>query len=177
MLDNTQVSLQNNANITLSSSVSAKTNESSASIVDELVLPEQFFSVAAESASRWSGERRLLFAVLQDAVESFLRHRHATSQRSKRLFGEDKEWFWTKDRDDVFSFESICGHLNLDPDYIRMGLKRALQVPANLLAETQRTASPVERHISIAPVAAEEKGANRSMPGETLAQLMHEIAA
>jgi hypothetical protein len=177
MLDNTQGSLQNNANITVSSSVSAETNESPAAMVDEIVLPEQFFSGAAESASRWSGERRLLFAVLQDAVESFLRHQHATSRRSKRLFGEDKEWFWTKDCYDLFSFESICVHLSLDPDYIRMGLKRALQVHANPLAQPQRTASRVEQHLSLIPVAAEEKGVYGGMPRETLEQLMHEIAA
>lgn len=177
MLDNTHVSLQNNANITVSSSVSAEMGESQAAVVEEFILPEQFFSTATESSSRWSGERRLLFAVLQDAVESFLRHRHATGRRSERIFREDKEWFWTQDRDDLCSFESICGHLNLDPDYIRMGLKRALQVAVNPLAEPLHTASHAERHLSLVPVTVEEKSTDRGIPRETLQQLMHEIAA
>lgn len=177
MLNSTHTSLHNNANATVSAPFSAETDGSQTAVVEEFILPEQFFSAAAESSSRWSGERRLLFAVLQAAVESFLRHRQATTRRGKRLFSEDKEWFWAQDCDDLCSFASICGHLNLDPDYIRMGLKRAPHMPVNPLAEPQYTVSSVERRLSLVSVIVEEKSTDRGMPGETLQQLMHEIAA
>ena len=177
MLNSTDVSLQNEASRTLSPSFSAETREPQSAIVEECVLPEQFFKGAVESASHWTGERRLLLAVLENAAESFLRHRHATTRRGKRLFREDKEWFWAKDRGDLFSFESICGHLSLDPDYIRRGLKRALQASADPIAEPQRATNSAQRRLNLVPVKAEEKKTDRGMPRETLQQLIYEIAA
>jgi hypothetical protein len=76
-----------------------------------------------DSAVAWSGERKLLLAVLQDAVASFFRYRQDPTTRGKRLFRETHEWFWSTDRQWLCSFESICDNLHLDADYIRRGLK------------------------------------------------------
>src|SRR5262245_37186605 len=43
-----------------------------------MVLPEQFFCPSNESFAVWTGERRLLLAVLEEAVTSFLRYRNST---------------------------------------------------------------------------------------------------
>lgn len=90
----------------------------------ERLLPEQFFVPAWESAVVWTGERRLLGAVLQEAVHTFLTYRDARTARGQRLFRETQEWFWSEDCDWLYAFESICLHLQLDPDYIRRGLQR-----------------------------------------------------
>ena len=90
----------------------------------ERLLPEQFFVPAWESAAVWTGERRLLYAVLQEAVHAFLKYRDARTARGQRLFRETQEWFWSEDCDWLYAFESICQHLQLDPDYIRRGLQR-----------------------------------------------------
>lgn len=90
----------------------------------EVILPEQFFRPAPDSFASWTGERRLLFAVLDDALGSFLKHRCDRSRRGQRLFRETVEWFWSTDQQWLYSFETICQHLNFDADYIRVGLRR-----------------------------------------------------
>ncbi|MGE0824757.1 MAG: hypothetical protein AB7G75_36250 [Candidatus Binatia bacterium] len=89
-----------------------------------LFLPEQFFGTAQQSAAVWNGERRLLFAVLQDAVACWFRYRHSRSDSGRELFQEIREWFWEKDRERLYSFESICVHLDLDAEYFRRKLMR-----------------------------------------------------
>jgi len=103
---------------------SAATDSSLPSWSEEVLTPEQFFPSALDSAASWSGERKLLLAVLQDAVESFFRYRQDPTTRGKRLFRETHEWFWSTDRQWLCSFESICDNLHLDAAYIRRGLKR-----------------------------------------------------
>ncbi|MGH7829663.1 MAG: hypothetical protein ACREP8_05750, partial [Candidatus Binatia bacterium] len=46
------------------------------------------------------------------------------SRRGKQLFDEAEEWIMDKGRDWLFSFENICDVLELNPDYIRVGLLR-----------------------------------------------------
>ena len=87
-----------------------------------LCLPDQFFTDAVHSEAHWSGTRRLLFAVLQDAVACWFRYRHSRSSQGQQQFREIRDWFWTKDQDSLYTFESICTHLNLNAEYFRRGL-------------------------------------------------------
>src|SRR5262249_1007888 len=92
--------------------------------IDEPILLKQFLTPSYGSRRLWTGERRLLLGVLEEAVRSFFRYRSARSRRGKQLFREIQEWLWSKDRHWLYSFESICTHLQLDPDYLRRGLQR-----------------------------------------------------
>jgi hypothetical protein len=88
-----------------------------------LFLPEQFYSDRQHSAS-WNGERRLMFAVLQDAVACWFRHRHARTDYGREIFREIRDWFWDTDQEWLFGFESICVHLELNAEYFRRKLMR-----------------------------------------------------
>src|SRR5262245_53431193 len=68
------------------------------------------------------GEKELMMAVLQDAVECFQTYVLSGRPREKRLFQEAEDWILEKNSDWFFSFENICEILELDPDYIRQGL-------------------------------------------------------
>lgn len=68
------------------------------------------------------GEERLMFAVLENAVEYFQKYVLARKPSGKQLFREAEEWFLDKDSDALYSFESICETLGLHPDPIRKGL-------------------------------------------------------
>ncbi len=116
---------------------------------EEVLTPEQFFPPAADSLKHWTGERRLLFAILQDAVDHFFRYRHARTTRGKRLFRETRDWFWSKERNWLCSFESICAHLSLDADYIRMGLKRIQDAAEPLPSALQGKAERASRHLAL----------------------------
>jgi hypothetical protein len=75
-------------------------------------------------------ERRLVLAILEEAVRSYQHYAFATNRRGRRLFGETCEWFDSHDNTWIFSFENICYALDLDPDHIREGLTRWRQAQA-----------------------------------------------
>lgn len=88
----------------------------------DILLPSQFFPVLINTSSAARGGQRLLLAVLEDAVHTWLHYGHAQDCRGRRLFEETQAWFWSTQRDYVCAFECICEHLDLDPTCIRRGL-------------------------------------------------------
>jgi hypothetical protein len=114
------------------------------------VVPEQFFPTSSHAAAHRSGVRRLLLAVLQDAVACWFRYRHARNARGQRLFRETHAWFWATDEHWLFAFEHICEQLKLDPDYIRRGLSRWQTSQADPPPPIIRTeAVPSSRYLSL----------------------------
>ncbi len=70
------------------------------------------------------GEKRLMLAVLENATEDFQKYALATDARGKQLFQEAQDWILDTDDPSFFSFENICEHLRLDPQYMRHGFMR-----------------------------------------------------
>ncbi len=89
----------------------------------EILLPSQFYN-RARGLSVLEGERRLMLAILEDAVSCFQKYAGATRPRSRRLFQEAEEWFMEESGAWVFSFDSICTVLDINPEYFRNSLKR-----------------------------------------------------
>lgn len=107
----------------------------------DILLPNQYFA-AFRRGRAVEGERRLMLAVLEDAVDSYRKHAVACDPREQACFLEAKEWFLSSDRSWLFAFENICDVLEMNADYLRSGLdrwRRALTVRA-----AQRTESPFE---------------------------------
>lgn len=73
---------------------------------------------------RQQPECRLLWAILQDAIETYVKYSNGVTRRAKRLFVEAEAWIMQDDVTWLCSFVNICHILAIDPDYIRMGLKR-----------------------------------------------------
>ncbi len=73
---------------------------------------------------RTQPECHLLWAVLREGIETYMRYATATNRRGQRLFTEVEMWIFTDDPTWLCSFISICHVLGLDPDYLRSGLKR-----------------------------------------------------
>ncbi|NIO08798.1 MAG: hypothetical protein GTO40_12600 [Deltaproteobacteria bacterium] len=69
-------------------------------------------------------EKELMLAVLVDAITCMQNYVLAKKNKEKRLFREAQEWIFVKDSDWPFSFENICFHLGIDPNYLRKGLMR-----------------------------------------------------
>lgn len=91
-------------------------------------------------------ECRLLWAVLQEGIETYMKYATATNRRGKRLFGEAEDWIMRDDPTWLCSFISICHILGLDPGYIRLGLRRwraAHETPALKEAVAQQS-SPIK---------------------------------
>ncbi len=68
-------------------------------------------------------EKKLIFAVLEDAVTCFQKHFVARNKIGMSLFREAKKWILLHGKGDwLFSFDYICETLDLNPGYIREGL-------------------------------------------------------
>jgi hypothetical protein len=71
---------------------------------------------------RLEPEKRLMLAILEEAVYCFQDNYSAQHGKKKRLFDSAHRWFFRVIGDWVFSFENICSVLELNPEYIRKGL-------------------------------------------------------
>lgn len=89
----------------------------------ETVLPSQFFERFRIDASL-QPEKRLMLAVLEDAVGAFQKYVHIPNRRARRLFVEAEEWFESRDSSSPFTFEMVCQALGLEAEYLRRGLHR-----------------------------------------------------
>jgi hypothetical protein len=85
--------------------------------------------VAAEPSEKLSrraeitGEYVLIDAMLREAIREYQKFAGYKSRRGARLFHQVEQWFSTDDRDWCFSFLNACRILDLEPTYIRTGLK------------------------------------------------------
>ena len=64
-------------------------------------------------------ERKLMVAILADAMECFRKNLAARTSRRRRLFLEAERWILSEDHDWVFSFRNICDVLEFDPQALR----------------------------------------------------------
>jgi hypothetical protein len=69
-------------------------------------------------------EKRLMLAMLEDAVNCFQVYATARSGRGKKLFNEAEEWIMMKHDDWIFSFVSVCEMLGFNAEYVRQGLRQ-----------------------------------------------------
>jgi transposase-like protein len=74
--------------------------------------------------SKFKGERRLMAAVLMDAIHCFQTYLFSSRPGGRHLFKEAEQWIKQTDPSYVFSFFRICEALGLDPDYLREGLRQ-----------------------------------------------------
>ncbi len=87
----------------------------------EAVLPSQFFAQAAVDASL-QPEKRLMLAVLEDAVGMYQKYATARERTAQRLFAEVEDWFASDDQEWPYSFVNISHALGLNVGYLRRGL-------------------------------------------------------
>jgi hypothetical protein len=69
-------------------------------------------------------EKKLMFAVLEDAIHCFQDNFLVESGNRKKLFEEAKAWFFQEGYDWIFSFRNVSELLGVDPEYLRGGLMR-----------------------------------------------------
>ena len=87
----------------------------------DTILPLQFSDMHRRNVYVQS-EKRLMLAVLEDAVGCFQKYHSVQDKNGKKIFQEADEWFRRKGRDWLFSFETICETLAMNPDYLLWGL-------------------------------------------------------
>ena len=89
----------------------------------DTLLPSQFYRGDPGGASV-QPEKRLMLAVLEEALGTFQRHAAARTGVGQGLFADVEAWIASDDTQWPFSFLNICHAVSLEPDYLRAGLRR-----------------------------------------------------
>ena len=89
----------------------------------DTLLPIQYFE-AMRKKHLLEGEKRLILSVLEDAIECFMKCIDAATHKGQRLFRDADEWISHEDKRWVFSFDNVCDMLDINPEYMRVGLRR-----------------------------------------------------
>src|ERR1700687_3328217 len=88
----------------------------------DALLPAQFYA-AFRGGSAVRGEKRLMLAVLQDALDCYQKYAFSKDSHGRQLFVDADQWISCEDRDWYFSFENICETLEISPAYLRRGVQ------------------------------------------------------
>ena len=108
------------------------------------IVPAQFFD-GTPARHVPSGIRALMVAILEDAIDVYLKHRGAVLRDKRTLYLRARRWFASEDRSFVFSFLRVSEALGLDPQLIRKALREARDRPSTTApsAGVTRLGSPV----------------------------------
>jgi hypothetical protein len=112
----------------------------------DTLLPIQYFE-AMRRKHALEGEKRLILSVLEDAVECYMKCIESTTNKGQRLFRDAEDWINLEDKRWVFSFDNVCEMLDINPEYMRAGLRtwkeHKLEAMAQRIAEAAQS-QPVE---------------------------------
>jgi hypothetical protein len=87
----------------------------------DTILPEQFFSLREQRA--WTGEQRLMAAILVDALAVYSRTAAPCTADAGRVLRQTQRWLLSNDRTSTCSFVRVCEVLGLEPDAVRRHLQ------------------------------------------------------
>ncbi len=83
------------------------------------ILPAQYGTMCRKKLPA-EGERKLLFAVLEDAIRCYLKNRDR--DQSNPEFLEAAEWLRSDEESGPFSFVRVCQALGINAERLRIGL-------------------------------------------------------
>jgi hypothetical protein len=82
--------------------------------VDDMAITSAYWeTVMTKNYSQ--PEEELMLAVLKDALMTYKKRMHL----GNALFREAETWFFSREKDRLFSFETVCAVLGLSPGRIR----------------------------------------------------------
>ena len=87
----------------------------------DALAPHEYWKVHSSNRVH-QPEIELMQAVLEDGLHCFFTNVQRRTRRERRIFAETEDWFFAPENEGVFTFESICSFLGVDPDCIRRGL-------------------------------------------------------
>ena len=102
----------------------------------DTLLPVEYFDTFRRTIPI-EPEKKLMLAVLADALTCFQKYLSARKRKGKNLFREAEEWIFGDNDDHLFSFENICEVIGLDPQYVRRLLSRWKEMRPGAPAEAE----------------------------------------
>ena len=100
------------------------------------IIPSQYNDLVRRRLAGFEGERRLLWAVLQDAIDNYLANMRCATTKQRDEFEEVCGWFRPPQDQpgNLFSFKTICDLLEIDARLMLKGIEsiRERKTSANM---------------------------------------------
>ena len=93
------------------------------SLLQADVLAESQYLKIYTTKTEIEPEKRLMLAVLVDAIEVYQDYISQRRIVNKVHYQEAKDWILEENREWLFSFENVCESLGLNPQYVRRELQ------------------------------------------------------
>lgn len=89
----------------------------------DILAPVRYLDLCKRTASEIEPEKKLMLAVLVDAIELYQNYVSRRRKISRQRFLEAEQWIREENQEWPFSFENICEALGFNPQYIHLGLR------------------------------------------------------
>jgi hypothetical protein len=92
--------------------------------IPDILTPGQYYDGVRADSGCARPIRRLMLAVLADAIRCYQTYANPRNRAQRRLFVEAEAWLMDSKADGPFAFETVCETLDMDPSCLREGLRR-----------------------------------------------------
>jgi hypothetical protein len=114
----------------------------------DCILPSQYYDFGPRRYSD-EGHRRLLLAVLEDAIRCYFTYSGAPRGSDRYAqFSEARDWIYSTEESSGFTFAKVCEPLEIDPEWLRDGLRRRFAAISSQGAQAIRNPTGGDRPAS-----------------------------
>lgn len=129
----------------------------------EVILPTQLDSKAGHGRFGLAPAQALMLAVLEDAAICYSWRKDSRPQQ-RRLAHQAEQWVRSGETQDLFAFQSVCTHLDLDPATVR---RQILQTPPRESGRRRRRSHRVDPRLRTSAERARKRAGALSSAGRS----------
>ena len=121
-------------------------SSATAGMIPDALTPGQYYDGIRADDACVRPIKRLMLAVLEDAMRCYQTYASSRNPAQRRLFVEAEGWLMDRGGGGAFAFETVCETLGIDPSCLREGLRRwRLQQLDGMNPQRLARRSPVTR--------------------------------
>jgi hypothetical protein len=91
-------------------------------LIPDILTSAQYYDGLRRDNPETQAIKRLMLAVLVDAVRCFQTYADARGRAGRRMFSDAERWILDRKSDGPFAFQALCETLGIEPDRLRDGL-------------------------------------------------------
>jgi hypothetical protein len=92
--------------------------------IPDVLMPAQYYGGRRTPHPEMHATKRLLLAVLEDALRCLQNYAESHNPAHRKAFGEAETWILDRKAHGPFAFETICETLAIQPDHLRDGIRQ-----------------------------------------------------
>src|SRR5690242_20016743 len=101
--------------------------------VPDALMPGQYYEGVRRDDPAVGAIKRLMLAVLEDALHCLQTYAEARTSIRRRMFVEAQAWIYDRTARGPFAFEAVCDALGIEPQRLREGIREwCLQLSAGM---------------------------------------------